>query len=510
MPSLSLREQRLAGRLLAAACLLFFFYLALTTVLAKAPTTDEPEHLVRAFALSQTGDLSTQYEHTPLSHRLIGSLLFTESDLPEVRHLPLWETGDRLRIAAQFMWDSGLDVERILFLTRLPIVWLALLLGAMIGSWALSWHGKMAMLVTLVLFAASPNLIAHAALATTDLATAATYFAAIYAWWRYWQQRRKKWWLVTAVFLGLALSTKLTAVLLLPVMLFLALLYIGRGRDFWRPLLAWLALLPPAFLVLWLFYGLELGTVSNWPITLPVPTYVRSWLSVLSHLDSGHQSFFLGDLSKEGWWAYFPITFLIKTPIVTLLLLLIALLVVLRRRELWRTALFLLIPVGALFAAAVASNLNIGYRHILPVLPFLLVFASTAVIFLRRWRLTQILLGLGLIWVISSGLRQNPHHLAYFNELVGGTAQGYRYLGDSNLDWGQDLNLLVQTMDEQRGTWRVSYYGLNDPAYYGLPQESLVDLDERREDVCGGKSTTWPVRDQRQPSSGPDSRCRPV
>ena len=163
---------------------------------------------------------------------------------------------------------------------------------------------------------------------------------------------------------------------------------------------------------------------------------------------------------------------------VTLGLLLTALLVVIRRRELWRTALFLLVPVGALFAAAVVSNLNIGYRHILPVLPFLLVFASTAVIFLRRWRFTQIFLGLGLVWVVISGLRQNPHHLAYFNELVGGTAQGYRYLGDSNLDWGQDLNLLVQIMDERGGSWHVSYYGLNDPAYYGLLQESLIDLKE--------------------------------
>ena len=471
----------MANRFLAAACLLLFFYLALTTALAKAPTTDEPEHLVRGISLIQTGDLDTQYEHAPLSHRFIGSLLFGETEMPEIRQLPAWESGDRLRIAAQLMWESGLDVERTLLLARLSIIWLGLLLGAMAGSWTRSWHGNLAMAVTLVLFATSPNLIAHSALATTDLATAATYFAAVYAWWRYWQRRQKRWWLAAAIFLGLALATKLTAVLLLPVMFLLALLFIGRGRDFWRPLLIWLGLLPVAMLVLWLVYGLEMGPFNSWPITVPIPTYLGSWQSVLSHLDSGHQSYFWGELSKKGWWTYFPVTFLIKTPLVTLLLLLTAFGVVIRRRELWRTALFLLIPVGALFAAAIVSNLNIGYRHILPVLPFLLVFGSTAVIFLRRWRITQILLGLGMVWVVISVLRQNPHHLAYFNEAVGGTAQGYRYLGDSNLDWGQDLNLLAETLAREGGKWRVSYYGLNDPAYYDLPQESLIDFKEAGE-----------------------------
>ncbi len=481
MPTLTIQTKRLIGRLLAAACLLLFFYLALTTAMAKTPTADEPAHIIRGIVLTQTGDLQFQLGHAPLSHRLIGSLLSSEAEVPEVSQLPLWGIGDRLEIAAQLLWESGLDVERMLFLTRLPVIWLGLLLGAMAGSWALSWHGNRAMAVTLILFATSPNLIAHSALATTDLATVATYFAAVYAWWRYWQRRQKKWWLAAAIFLGLALATKLTAVLLLPVMFMLALLYTGRGRDLWRPLLIWLGLLPVAMLVLWLVYGLEVGPFNNWPLIVPIPTYLGSWQSVLSHLDSGHQSYFWGELSKKGWWAYFPVTFLIKTPLVTLLLLLIALGVVIRRRELWRTALFLLIPVGALFAAAIVSNLNIGYRHILPVLPFLLVFGSTAVIFLQRWRITRLLLGLGLVWVVISALRQNPDHLAYFNEAVGGTAQGYRYLGDSNLDWGQDLNLLVETMAREGGEWRVSYYGLNDPAYYDLPQESLIDFKEAGE-----------------------------
>jgi hypothetical protein len=337
------------------------------------------------------------------------------------------------------------------------------------------------MLVVLILFATSPNLLAHSALATTDLATTATYYTAVYAWWRYWQGRKIKWWLLAAIFLGLALATKLTAILLLPVLFLQAILYTGRGRDFWRPMRIWLGLLPVAALVVWFVYGFELGPMDNLPVAVPMPSYLRSWQTVLNHVDSGHQSFFWGDLSKRGWWFYFPVTFLIKTPLMTFLLLLIACLVVIRQRRFWRTALFLLIPVGALFAAAIVSKLNIGYRHILPALPFLLVFGSTAVLFLRRWRITQILLGLGLAWSFITVLWQHPHHLAYFNPVVGGTAQGYRYLGDSNLDWGQDLKLLVETVAADPRDWFVSYHGVGDPAYYGLAEESLIDLKAARE-----------------------------
>jgi hypothetical protein len=140
----------------------------------------------------------------------------------------------------------------------------------------------------------------------------------------------------------------------------------------------------------------------------------------------------------------------------------------------------LLVPVGALFAAAIVSRLNIGYRHVLAALPFLLVLASTAVLFLRRQPAGRFALGLILSWMVFSAVWQNPHHLAYFNEALGGMAEGYHYLGDSNLDWGQDIKLLAETIAGEEEGWWVSYYGANDPAYYGLAEEALFAFDEGR------------------------------
>jgi hypothetical protein len=201
----------------------------------------------------------------------------------------------------------------------------------------------------------------------------------------------------------------------------------------------------------------------------------------MGHVERGHQAFLLGELSGDGWWYYFPVTFLVKTPLLILVLLILSIGVVLSRRKLWKTSIFLGLPVIALFAAAMTSGLNIGYRHILPVLPFFFVFISTSWIFFGRWPISRILLLLGLGWYVISGIRQQPNYLAYFNELAGGTGNGFNYLGDSNLDWGQDINLLADEIRGRQGPWYVSYAGIGDPAYYDIPDEVLIDLEADNE-----------------------------
>ncbi len=475
MPQMNEPARGWAARFLTVACLLLFFALGLRAALAMSPTNDEPAHMLRGFVLRSTGGLQFQTGHAPLSHRLIGALLTGDPSLPDPQDLPSWPDGERLQLASELLWESGLDVGRLLFLGRLPILWMGIILGGLIGSWALAWHGRGAMGIALVLFAASPNLLASASLATTDFITVLTYFGTIYAWWRYWRNPLARWWLLTAVFLGLALATKLTAVLLLPALFLLTFLFLRKGKPFWRPFLAWLALLPVAAVVLWIVYGLQIGQAAGLPWPIPAAAYIVSWQNVLAHVERGHRAFFLGELSGDGWTAYFPTTFLIKTPLVTVALLLFGLVVIASRRALWRTAVFLLLPVGVLFAAAMTSGLNIGYRHILPIIPFVIVLASSSVLFLRRWTITRILLLLALSWYVLAALRQQPHFLAYFNESVGGTQQGYRYLGDSNLDWGQDLKGLAAEIKLSGGRWIVSYAGVGDPAYYGIGDDQLVD-----------------------------------
>ena len=178
-----------------------------------------------------------------------------------------------------------------------------------------------------------------------------------------------------------------------------------------------------------------------------------------------------GRYAYEGWWYYFPLAFLIKTPLGSLLLIGAALLVFrASRTEEWRAALFLLGPVVVIFAAMTQSKVNIGVRHILPVYPLLFVFASRlATLHFRRGWLGLLLLGVPLVMTALSSLKVAPHQLAYFNEIVGGPEEGYRYLSDSNLDWGQDLKGLKRYMErEGLAMIYLSYSGSVPPTCYGI------------------------------------------
>src|SRR5262249_27380177 len=72
-------------------------------------------------------------------------------------------------------------------------------------------------------------------------------------------------------------------------------------------------------------------------------------------------------------------------------------------------------------------------------------------------------------WCAISTLKNHPYELAYFNEVVGGPRNGYRWLVDSNLDWGQDLRRLADYAHSQKlGRIALAYFGNARPEYYGI------------------------------------------
>ncbi len=476
-----MRANRARQLAVSVGALLVFFALALQAILAKAPTADEGMHMLRAQVLRQSGDLALQGQHAPLSHWLIGAFLFTEETAPAVTELPSWSTLAPQSLVQEFLWSGNVDVSRLLFLARLPILFTALLLGAIIGRWARLLAGLQGLVIALVLYAFAPNLLASAALATTDLVAAAAYTAAAFAVWFYWRKPSTARWLLAGLALGLAISAKLTGLLILPVALLLCYAEFFRrhgfadGQKWWRPGLVWLGWLPLAGSVLWAVYRFEVGPVAGLPFPLPAATFLSNFVEVQAHIERGHYAFLLGQRSNQGWWSYFGLAYLVKTPAVALLLLVVAAVYLIRRR-LWPVSTALWLPAGALFLAASASRLNIGYRHILPVIPFLWLLAALSAPLWRRMRAGRWLLAALLTFYALGAILQTPHFLAYFNRLVGGSDQGYRYLGDSNIDWGQDLNLLAEYAQEVEGRpFYASYFGPSDPDYYGLDATPLFD-----------------------------------
>jgi hypothetical protein len=86
----------------------------------------------------------------------------------------------------------------------------------------------------------------------------------------------------------------------------------------------------------------------------------------------------------------------------------------------------------------------------------------------QRWKIgVWVLCG----WLSLTALFAYPFYIPYFNELVGGPKNGYKYLIDSNFDWGQDAKRLKQFLDE-RGIQRIylDYFGTQAAIpYYQIP-----------------------------------------
>jgi len=120
------------------------------------------------------------------------------------------------------------------------------------------------------------------------------------------------------------------------------------------------------------------------------------------------------------------------------------------------------------------NRLNVGVRYLLPAYPFLCFFIARLYWAFGGWRAGQLAISLLFVLHSVSVFRIGPHYISYFNELAGGAANGYRYLIDSNIDWGQDLPSLKKYMTEQ-GIEKVqlAYFGHGLPEQYGIAYEPL-------------------------------------
>ncbi|HZZ42355.1 MAG TPA: glycosyltransferase family 39 protein [Tepidisphaeraceae bacterium] len=225
--------------------------------------------------------------------------------------------------------------------------------------------------------------------------------------------------------------------------------------------------------------------VGQWALAhhlLPEP--FLNGLIFASAASRARYAFALGSTYLGGHWYYFPLAFLTKTPLTTLAALLLAALVAIFFKParsfssfiLLPASLALAIPVSLFCLTAVCSNTNIGLRHLFPIFPLLYIAASISLARLHtlRPRLTRILLPLLAVTLALETLPIYPNFIPFFNLAVGGPRAGVFLLGDSNLDWGQDLPLLAawQRRNPTR-TLHLSYFGTADPAYYGIRYQNL-------------------------------------
>ncbi|MFO7540959.1 MAG: glycosyltransferase family 39 protein [Chloroflexota bacterium] len=484
-------------RWLVVTAVLLFFYLALNSLVGDSPTMDEPNHIGRGLAFIHSGNPQLSLEHPPLINALSALPLLTMSlDIPF--DSPSWTDREPAGIywyifASEMMWQRGNNVTQMTFLARLPIVFMLLGLALVGFHFARQLWGRRAGCVLFLLLLFDPNLLAHGRYTTTDLGGTFFMFLATYLLWRLWQRPFWDWrlWLLAALGMGLAFGSKLSILTFVPIWLGLALLPQSEAGWQWHLATRRVMQLLTAGLfsvgVVWLIFGLEWGDFyfsSRWLMVLnqwagPMPTFWAGIEKILFISSGGRPSFLLGEMSSDGFLLYFPIAFLVKTPLPTLLLLGVATAVLLSQPTHRRRALWLLLPIVAYFAFSLTSALNIGYRHLFPMLPFIYLLISGLTNYARRTtqyaiQFGNIILFIGGFWLLLNTLTIHPHYLSFFNALGGGPSQGHTILIDSNIDWGQDLLRLQQWLaDNGEAEVKLGWFGTADPHYYAIPHQPL-------------------------------------
>lgn len=524
---------RVPHRVVVPAVLLVGGLLAVTSLVGDSITFDETSHLTAGMSYLQTGDFRLAPDHPPLAKIWCAwPLLFMNQQWPPADNAN-WLDAQVFGLGRDWLFRLN-DGQRLLVAGRCMMV--LLFLGTCLTTYALARRlfGPTAGLLALTLAALAPTLLAHGRLVTTDLPIAFLTALTLLTFARLMERATWPRLLAAAATLAAGSVTKFSWPLVLPALAVMAIFAAIRHPPATAPTtnrlnrvgivagsIGFIAL--TTYLGIWTCYGWRTAILASaaapgepptrteqkvaldWQIATCrpdgtprselVPTVLRyaadqgwlpdAYLLGLAQTFASTQSraaFLLGEYSITGWRSYFPIAFAIKTPLATIILLLAGVAALVLRRAKARDPVLLagLVAFVVVYGGYIInSRLNIGHRHLLPLYPLFYVLAGAA----SAWwtaRAGRWLVCGGVVWLAAANAFIYPDYLAYFNELMGGPANGYRCLLDSNVDWGQDLlRLAAYSRQHPLEPVKLAYFGSGLPTYYlrctALPSNAPFD-----------------------------------
>jgi len=492
-------------RAAVVALLLLHVCLVLWGVVRNSITYDETFHVSSGVLLASRGDASVSTVNPPLVKVLSGAAAIAAgAKLPPEN---LLATRDQRIVGDSFMRSNAARYSAIVTAARLPVVVLSILLCWLVWRLARRLYGRAGGLFAVAVYSITPEVLAHAGVATMDLATGLGFLATLAAWDAF--VRRGGWsvWALVACAFAATTLTRFTSWILLPI-LFLSSLALFVRRDPSRAsparVLAGLALLVPAAIAA-LAIGYR-GGVSAAPfaetawqsvafrsladqapwLRVPLPDlYLQGFDWQAAESEAGVPAFVNGRVVSGRVWWYFPYAILLKWPLGLLgALALRAALGAARafrahgeangarfRRYLQRDdVLFLLVPAAVFLAGGMfLTKLTAGVRYVFPLVPMLAVWLGGLPRALGGGKLVRgFLVALPAVVAIET-MTTAPYYLSFFNLLAGGPGRGDRLINDSNADWGQGLLALRDEL-RRRGIGKVylTYHGTADPAVYGI------------------------------------------
>ncbi len=508
---------------------MLLFQLIFQLILARSDsqTTDEAVHLSSGYTYLIKHDFRFNPEHPPIIKALAAlPLLIIKPSIPLDNEY--WQKADKffedhwfltLQFSQKMFYQSGNNPDQLLFWGRLWPILMLMGLGMaifMISKAIWGWPGS---LVSFGLFIFDANFIGHGHLITTDVGAALGYLLSIYVFWRFLHQPNYKWVLLTGLMIGISLLIKFTLLILWPAMIILFIYFawtqkISKSKIssiLWK----FLIILGLSWLIVWGAYGFNYqlppasghvyqdirlvnqaridwqndGNMINLELNrnpkleniinhiypylryLLVPRdFWKGLIMTFSHAAGGHRVFLLGKLADKGFWYYFPIIFLVKTSLASLLLIFLAIKKQWRHQENSHQVNFFLIAAGIYFIIAMLSKANLGIRHIFPIFPLLYIIAGGIWPLTKKWQKIAVVVAFG--WLFIEVIITYPSYIGYFNQLAGGSSYGYKIARDSNLNWGEDIkrikNYIAKSIPEEpyviygwNGETALDYYGID-------------------------------------------------
>jgi hypothetical protein len=493
-------------------------------------TIDEGAHLACGIQWFQ-GSYTYDRKHTPIARISVALLPYLDGRRG-FGNESFWEEGSLILSSGGRYWHT-------LTLARVGVLPYFVLAIVVVFLWTRRLYGDAAGLIAAAIFSMLPVVLAHSAVATTDIPLTACYIVAVYAFTRWLETPNWR----TAVFFGIAtgvaLGTKLSTLAFLPAtMIGILPLYLlsrrqsndggeetGWGLGNVKSVAKAIAIAVVCiFLVLWTVYRFSHATMDeispgadkfaarhfgrSSAITkgirvldakLPVPAPdLLAGLRELRDINAAHpRSYLFGRVKAGGWWYFYPVAIAVKTPLAALLLALIGALSLalgwLRTRADWQRAVPIVGFLGPILIA-MPTSLDIGVRHVMPVFAFLSMLAAVGAV--RLWNGNwkggsaalspawggRVAVALLSVWFVVSSVRAHPDYLAYFNELGGKHPENILVISD--FDWGQDKTRLATYLREQHVKHiTVASANIFDPSALGFP--------ETEHNTCGVTPSGW-------------------
>ncbi len=514
-------------KLIAGIIIILATVLAITSVWNDSPVVDEIPHIGAGYSYIQKGDFRLNPEHPPLTKDLAGIVL---SFLPlnqSAFKTQFWtsDINGQWNFGRNLIFNSGLPGQRndailITRVAKLPMLLFFILSAIIIFHWTRKLYGDKAALFAIFLFCFSPTVIAHSRFVTTDIPALFGVLLGIYFFIQFLYSQTKINFVLAFAAFGIAQLTKFSVFLLNPLFIILAfawgLTMHNKIYSVAKTLFLTGIIIVFGYLaIVWPVYGLHtinyppdkqktetiyhLGSYGNRSIADKViwasdKPYLRSLahyglgvLMVTQRSIGGNDTYFLGETSNHAWKKYFPIVYFIKEPLafwglVVMVLLNLAVIFKPNKYKLshwiknYFTEFTMLVWLSIYWYASITANLNIGVRHLLPTYGFVYILLAGQLANLgnrlkminrKKYLAASSVIGILLGWYLFENLNVYPYYLTYFNQVVGGARGGYRYVVDSNVDWGQDAKRLADWVNENKITKiSLDYFGWTDAGYY--------------------------------------------